>query len=108
MQPEGDWKFWQVVGSCVLSAVGGLIGGAWASRGVLDSLREADKDLSKRVEHLEKHLDALAKMSINLAVLAALQTEMKEDIKAIFDRLNRRAEDLPHEKERRLKNGNDE
>ena len=101
MQPESDWKFWQVIGGCVLSAVSGLIGGAWVSRGVLENLRQADTSLALRVAHLEKQLDALASMSISLAVLTALHAEMEKDIKAIFGRLNRREEDLPHEVERR-------
>lgn len=89
MQPESDWKFWQVVGGCVLSAAGGLIGGAWVSRGVLEGLKQADMALASRVEHLEKQLEALTSMSTSIAVLAALQSEMKEDIKAIFERLER-------------------
>lgn len=87
---------------CLLSSAGGLILGGWVSRGVLDNLREADKALALRVTHLEKQLDALSSMSISLAVLTTLQAEMKEDIKAIFGRLNRRKEDLPHEEEQRL------
>lgn len=43
-------------------------------------------------------------MASNIAVLAALQSEMKDDVQAIFERLNRRADDQPHTKERR-KNG---
>lgn len=101
VQPESDWKFWQVVVGCVLSAGGGLIGGGWVSRGVLESLRQADKDLDRRATHLEKQLDALASMSISLAVLTALHAEMEKDIKAIFGRLNQREEDFPHEAERR-------
>lgn len=102
MQPESDWKFWQVIVGCLLSAGGGLIGGGWVSRGVLESLRQADRDLDGRVTRLEKQLDALASMSISLAVLTALQKEMKEDIKAIFGRLDRRETDAPHQEERRI------
>jgi hypothetical protein len=102
VQPESDWKFWQVIVGCVLSAGGGLIGGGWVSRGVLESLRQADRDLDGRVTRLEKQLDALASMSISLAVLTALQKEMKEDIKAIFGRLDRREADAPHQEERRI------
>lgn len=90
MQPENDWKFWQAVGGYVLSAASGLIGGAWISRGVLESLRHADTALAVRVTNLEKQLEVLAAMSTNIAVLAALQTEMQADIKAIFERLERR------------------
>lgn len=101
MQPESDWKFWQVIGGFVLSAASGLIGGAWVSRGVLESLRQADTALALRVAHLEKQLEVLAAMSTSLAVLTALQKEMKEDIKAIFGRLDRRKSAAPHQEERR-------
>ena len=90
MQPENDWKFWQVVGGYVLSAASGLIGGAWISRGVLDSLRHADTALAVRATNLEKQLEVLAAMPTNIAVLAALQAEIQADIKAIFERLERR------------------
>lgn len=105
VQSESDWKFWQVIGGCVLSVVSGLIGGAWVSRGVLENLRQADTALALRVTHLEKQLDALASMSISLAVLTTLQTEMKEDIKAIFGRMDRREADAPHHVERRAGHG---
>lgn len=90
MQSSEDLKFWQAVGGCVLSAASGLIGGAWVSRGVLESLRQADTALSIRVTNLEKQLEVLAAMSTNIAVLTVLQTEMQADIKAIFERLERR------------------
>ena len=108
MQPESDWKFWQVIVGCVLSAGGGLIGGGWVSRGVLESLRQADTALALRVTRLEGQLESLASISISLAVLTALQKEMKEDIKAIFERLDRRESESPHQEERRVIHGKDE
>ena len=108
MQPESDWIFWQVIVGCVLSAGGGLIGGGWVSRGVLESLRQADTALALRVTRLEGQLESLASISISLAVLTALQKEMKEDIKAIFGRLDRRAADTPHQEERRLSHDKEE
>ena len=97
-----------MIGGCLLSAVSGLIGGAWVSRGVLEGLRQADTALALRVTHLEKQLEALASMSISLAVLTTLQAEMKEDIKAIFGRLDRRESDSPHQEERRVIHGQEE
>lgn len=108
VQPESDWKFWQVIVGCVLSAGGGLIGGGWVSRGVLESLRQADAALGVRVTNLETQLRSLASMSTSLAVIAALQDEMKDDIKEIKGRLNRRESDAPHQEERRVAHGQDE
>jgi len=43
-----------------------------------------------------------------IAQVTALQKEMKEDIKAIFGRLDRRGADAPHQEERRVIHGKDE
>jgi len=102
MQSESDWKFWQWLLTTALATVGGLIGGAWVSRGVLEELRQKDAALELRLAALEKTMEAIHSLDRNLAVLAALSGEMKADVKEIFDRLNRRTSDQPHIGERRI------
>lgn len=54
-----------------------------------------------RLDSLERDREVIREMASNLAVLAAIQDEIKDDVKSIFDRLNRRSDDQPHGPERR-------
>ena len=96
-----DWKFWQWVIGGLISVVSGLIGGAWISRGVLEGLRHSAVDHERRLAIIEQQMTALSSMATNLAVLTAMHSEMKDDIKEIFKRCNRRYHDEPVGKDRR-------
>lgn len=123
MQVSEDWEFWKWVGGAVLAVAGGLFGGGWAGRGILESLRlkitatKATVDASvARIATLEARQDAqsaeirhcvaeiregVAEIRQGVAVVTALHEETQKDVGEIFARLNRRHDDLPHDEERR-------
>jgi hypothetical protein len=53
ISPESDWSFWRWVLGLAGSALAGLLGGVWFSRGVLKDLEHADKQQSIARETLE-------------------------------------------------------
>jgi len=95
--PEEGFGFWQWVAAGFVSVVSGLIGGAWISRGVLEKLKQTGENHEHRICVIERNCSdnckVLAQISTSLAVLIALQNEMKADIKEVYERLNRRADD---------------
>ena len=95
--------FWAALTGAVSVGVG-MVGGAWAARGTLAAIEQKNALQDLRLDALERDREALRDMASNIAVLTALQSEMKDDVQAIFERLNRRADDQPNTKERR-KNG---
>ncbi|MGD9948916.1 MAG: hypothetical protein AB7U29_10610 [Desulfobulbus sp.] len=98
-------NFWQWLAGGAASFLIGLIGGTWAARGVLDELKLKNVVQDMRLEALERDREAIRDMATNMAVVAALQVEMKDDVKEIFARLNLRVDDKPHETERRSDGG---
>ena len=123
MQVSDDFEFWKWVSGAALTVAGGLIGGGWAGRGFLESMRrEVIVTQSKveanilRIDALEARHDAqsaeirqgvaeiregVAEIRQGVAVVSALHAETQADVQAIFARLNRRHDDLPHGEERR-------
>ena len=96
MPPEaGGWIQWAV------SLALGLIGGAWAARGMLATMQKDIAVHDTRIKALEIDREIIREMASQLAVVAALQGEMRDDVKEIFDRLNRRADDRQTGEERR-------
>lgn len=81
----GDWIRWAMAGA--VSFVVGLVGGSWAARGMLDEMRQKAAVHEVRLAALELDRETIREMASNIAVLAALQCEMKDDVKEIFDRL---------------------
>lgn len=94
----GGW--WQILCGAG-SMVSGSIVGAWVARGTLDGLKQKNIVQDLRLDSLERDREVIREMASNLAVLAAIQDEMKDDIKSIFGRLNYRSDDQPHGPERR-------
>jgi len=130
VQPENDWRFWQWVGVGALSVLAWVSGRSWKARGLLEALRQADTAILVRVAALEttqvqcraglrdeirsavqqafdqqslRHVEQMGEIKKDLAVLVALGAETKDDIKDIFDRLNRRGAETPYVGERRHK-----
>ena len=126
MQHGGDdLGFWRWVATAAVGLLTGAVGWAWASRGVLEDLRAADRKAvddvkaikvamaacqatfigsmidKKQGEEALKHAEQMAEIRTNMAVMVAMQGEMKEDIKDIFARLNRRSDDRKCGDERR-------
>jgi len=105
IHPEENWGFWQWVLGGLVSVGSGLIGGAWISRGVLEKIKQTGDNHEMRILAIEKNCGenckVLAQIATNLAVMIALQAEMKDDIKEVFDRLNRRGDDRRNDEERR-------
>lgn len=96
--------FWAVLTGAV-SVVVGMVGGAWAARGTLAAIEQKNALQDLRLDALELDREVIRGMASNIAVLAALQGEMKDDVQAIFERLNRRADDHPQHAPERRKNG---
>jgi hypothetical protein len=104
--PEEGLGFWQWVAGGIVSVFSGLIGGAWISRGVLEKIKQTNDNHEHRICIIERNCadncKVLAQISTNLAVVLALQSEMKADVKEVFDRLNRRADDRRIDEDRRI------
>lgn len=128
MQPEGDWRFWQWVGTGLVALLAWVVGRSWNARGVLEALRQADSAIILRVTSLEtlqaqcrsglrdeikgavqqafdqqalRHAEQMGEIRTDLAVIVALGAETKDDLKEIFSRLNRRESEVPYVGERR-------
>lgn len=89
MQPEGDLKLWQVILGGLATLLCGVAGGAWSSRGVVEELRKKDLELDLRLQAAEATIAAVHSMAVSLAVLASQSKEMKEEITAIRNGLNK-------------------
>lgn len=106
---EGDTGFWQwllsggfwAVITGAASVAGSMVVGAWVARGTLAKIEQKSALHDQRLSILENDRASLLKMASDVAVLAALQAEMRADIQAIFERCNRRFDDQHHEPERR-------
>lgn len=80
-----DWTKWAAT---MASFVAGIVGGTWAARGELEKLKQKNIVQDMRLDAIEKDRESIESMAKNLAVLAALQNEMRDDIKEIFQRCN--------------------
>lgn len=96
--------FWAVLTGAVSVGVGG-VGGAWAARGTLAAIEQKNALQDLRLDALERDRETLHDMASNIAVLTALQSEMKDDVQAISERLNRRADDQQQHTPERRRNG---
>jgi len=96
--------FWAVLTGLV-SVVVGMVGGAWAARGTLAAIEQKNALQDMRLDTLELDREVIRGMASNIAVLTALQSELKSDVQAIFERLNRRTDDQPQHAPERRKNG---
>ena len=134
MQVSDDFEFWKWVGGALVAVASGLVGGGWAGRGILESLRlkitatqatvdasvariDATVDASvARIATLEARQEAqsaeirhcvaeiregVAEIRQGVAVVSALHEETQKDVREIFERLNVRSIDIPHDEERR-------
>lgn len=123
MQVSDDFEFWKWVGGAALALAGGLVGGGWAGRGILESLRlkiattQATVDASvARIDALEARQESqsaeirqgvaeiregVAEIRQGVAVVSALHAETQADVREIFDMLDRRHVVMPHDEERR-------
>lgn len=121
MQTE-DWKAWQWVVGVLGSMLGGAAVGGWVGRGLLESLRNRQEQTEQRMAALEHQQNVcratikdeitaivrqavadhaigqtkqLGSIETQVAVLVALHGETQQDIKAIFERMDRRAMEIP-------------
>lgn len=129
--PEQDWRLWQWLSGLMVAVVGGLAGGGWTARGLLESLRRENEAQSARIAALEKqqdhcsanlrkviaetvqqtltaselrHAEQQAAINRDVAVITALFKETQADVREIFSRLNVRLVDIPVETNRRKPN----
>lgn len=96
--------FWTVL-TGTISATAGMVCGAWVARGTLAAIEQKNALQDLRLDSLELDREVIRGMASNVAVLAALQGELKADVQAIFERLNRRTDDQPQHAPERRKNG---
>lgn len=57
--PEQDWRFWQWLAGIAVAVIGGLLGGGWAARGLLEDLRKDAAEHKRRLDDHQARLDAL-------------------------------------------------
>lgn len=118
-----DWSLWRWIGSMIVSAVCGLVGGVWWTRGKVAQMEEMDRrlalvegrcDRQKQeivemirsevrseiriaiAEHSGRIGDRLGEITATLAGMAAHLDEARQDIVALFDRRQQQLPGTPH------------
>lgn len=113
-EPTTDWRFWQWILGGLCSILGGAVVGGWVARGKVDALvRDVDalkRDQARCQATLKDDIRAIVQTAVTdqairnsthleairteLAVLVALHAETQKDVQALFQRFDRRQNDL--------------
>lgn len=130
VQSSEDWKVWQGALGTIGSILGGAAVGGWVGRGMVEDLKRQVFEQKQRISTVEAeqakcqssikdeikaivqqaldrqsltHAEQLGAIRTELAVISALHGETQADVKALFDRLERRKAEvvLPPTGERR-------
>lgn len=132
-EPTSDLSFWQWASGVAVAIFGGLVGGGWTARGLLEGLRRDNEAQNVRISALEKrqtecsvqlrqtitetvqqamdksdlrNAEQLEAIRQDVAVMKALFGETRDDVREIFNRLNTRQVDLPVHNDRRKRDVN--
>lgn len=120
MQSSEDWQAWKWVVGAIGSMLGGAAVGGWVGRGLVEEIkqnvtaqglrldtveaeqRKCQAYLKKEIKEIVQqalaqqslaHVEQMGAIRTELAVITALHGETQFDVKAIFDRLDRRQTD---------------